>query len=135
VQCLVRNVVVTGEDVDISYVLPFEGTPQAADGPGSMPEGTSGHVYRLRLAHFHLPAPAVQLGKVADAVGLRIEQRGDEGDLAGPEAWRADVVPQLSERQGLWQGRQCLPSEPRGTGLRFQPGHELVMDAYGFEPA
>jgi hypothetical protein len=54
-QCLIRKVVVTGEPVDIYYVLPFEGAPQAADGPGSMPEGTPGHFYRLRLAHFDLP--------------------------------------------------------------------------------
>jgi hypothetical protein len=46
--------------VDISYVLPFEGAPQAADSPGSMPEGTPGHVYRLRLAHLDLTPQPVQ---------------------------------------------------------------------------
>jgi site-specific DNA recombinase len=58
-QCLIRKVVVTGEQVDISYVLPFEGAPQATDSPGSMPEGTPGHVYRLRLAHLHFPPTAI----------------------------------------------------------------------------
>ena len=134
-QCLIRTVVVTGEHVDIAYVLPFEGAPQAAEGPGSTPEGPPGHVYRLRLAHFDLPALAVQLGEVGHTVDVCVEERGHQGDLAGPEAWRADLIAHLSEHERLWQGRQRLPGEPRGTGLGFQPGHELVMDAERFEPA
>jgi hypothetical protein len=104
-QCLIRKVVVTGEHVDISYVLPFEGAPQAADSPGSMPEGTPGHFYRLRLAHFHLPALAIELGQVTDAVGLRVEQRGDQRNLAGPEARRAKTIPHPSEHERVGQGR------------------------------
>jgi hypothetical protein len=127
--CLISKVVVTAEQVDISYVLPFEGAPQVADHPGSTPEGTPGHCYRLRLAHLHLPAPAVQRSEVGHTVDRRIEQHSDQGDLAGPEARRADAIPHLSEDQGRWQGRQGLPGEPRGTGLRFQPGHEWVVDA------
>ena len=50
-QCLIRKVVVTGEHVEIAYVLPFEEAPQVAERPGSTPEGTPGHFYRLRLAH------------------------------------------------------------------------------------
>ena len=49
--CLISKVVVTGEQVDISYVLPFEGAPRVADRPGHTPEGVPGHFYRLRLAH------------------------------------------------------------------------------------
>jgi hypothetical protein len=54
VPCLISKVVVTAEQVEISYVLPFEGAPQVVDRPGSTPGGTPGHVYRLRLAHLDL---------------------------------------------------------------------------------
>jgi hypothetical protein len=101
-QCLIRKVVVTGEQVDIYYVLPFEGTPQAADGPGSMPEGTPGHFYRLRLAHFDLPALAVQLGQLSDRVDRRIEPRRHERHLAGLEPTRAEVIAHLSEYSRIW---------------------------------
>jgi hypothetical protein len=96
-QCLIRKVVVTGEHVDISYVLPVEGAPQAADSPGSMPEGTPGHFYRLRLAHFGLPALAVELGELSDRIDRRIEQCRHEGNLAGPEARRANAIPHLKD--------------------------------------
>jgi site-specific DNA recombinase len=59
--CLISKVVVTGEQVDIYYVLPFEGAPQVADRPGSTPEGTPGHFYRLRLADLHFPPTAIPL--------------------------------------------------------------------------
>jgi len=42
------------------------------------------------------PVPAVQLGEVGDTVDRRIEQRGDQRDLAGPEARPADAIPHLS---------------------------------------
>ena len=51
-QCLIRHVIVTGEAVDIHFVLPFASTPQAARRLPKEPEGTPGHFYRLRLAHF-----------------------------------------------------------------------------------
>jgi hypothetical protein len=96
-QCLIRTVVVTGEHVDIAYVLPFEEAPQVAERPGSTPEGTPGHFYRLRLAHLHLPALAVELGEFGDRIDRRIEQCRHEGNLAGPEARRVDTIPDLSE--------------------------------------
>jgi site-specific DNA recombinase len=55
VQCLIKKVVVTGEHVDISYVLPFDHAPQVYDKEELHPEGTPGNFYRLRLAHLHLP--------------------------------------------------------------------------------
>jgi hypothetical protein len=58
--CLISKVVVTGEQVDISYVLPFEGAPRVADRPGHTPEGMPGHVYRLRLAHRDLRTPPIE---------------------------------------------------------------------------
>jgi site-specific DNA recombinase len=58
--CLSNKVVVTGEQVDISYVLPFEEAPRVADRPGSTPEGTPGHFYRLRLADLALGPDAIQ---------------------------------------------------------------------------
>jgi len=51
-QCLIRQVIVTGEAVDIHFILPFATTPQAARRLPKEPEGTPGHFYRLRLAHF-----------------------------------------------------------------------------------
>jgi site-specific DNA recombinase len=69
-QCLIRKVVVTGEQVDISYVLPFEGAPQAADGPGSRPEGAPGQFYRLRLAHFQVPLVAGSGTPPAELIGI-----------------------------------------------------------------
>src|SRR5262249_14362627 len=56
-QCLIKKVVVTGEQVDISYVLPFDSAPQVYNSRSQQPEGTPGHWYRLRLAALHLPAP------------------------------------------------------------------------------
>jgi len=49
-QCLVHKVMVTGEQVDIYYVLPFGEAPQVGQRPANAPEGGSGHFYRLRLA-------------------------------------------------------------------------------------
>ena len=51
-QCLISHVIVTGEAVDIHFVLPFASPPQAARRLPKAPEGTPGHFYRLRLAHF-----------------------------------------------------------------------------------
>jgi len=49
-QCLIQKVVVTGEQVDISYILPFEQTPQVYNSRNQPPEGAPGLFYRLRLA-------------------------------------------------------------------------------------
>jgi hypothetical protein len=89
----------------------------------------------MSLRGFHLPAPAVELGELGDTVDRRIEQYGYQGNLAGPEPRRADAVPDFSEYQGLWQGRQRLLHEPRWASLWLQPGRELVMEAYRCEPA
>jgi len=53
--CLISKVVVTEEQVDIYYVLPFEFAPQVCQSVIEQPEGTPGHIYRLRLADLHLP--------------------------------------------------------------------------------
>jgi site-specific DNA recombinase len=55
-QCLISKVVVTGEEVDVHFLLPFNSTPQVAQRLSKAPEGVPGHFYRLRLAHFHAPA-------------------------------------------------------------------------------
>jgi hypothetical protein len=52
---LEHQVVVTGEEVDIHFVLPFDSTPQRARHLPPESEGTPGHFYRLRLAHFEVP--------------------------------------------------------------------------------
>jgi hypothetical protein len=56
VQCLIKKIVVTGEHVNISYVLPFDQAPQVYNSRDQHPEGTPGHFYRLRLADLCLPA-------------------------------------------------------------------------------
>jgi hypothetical protein len=84
---------------------------------------------KIRQRGLDRPAPAGEFGEVSHTVDLRIEQRGHEGNLTGPEARCADTISDLSEYQGRWQGCQGLTGEPRGTGLRFQPRDELVMDA------
>src|SRR5262249_3812120 len=60
-QCLISKVIVTGEAVDIQFVLPFACTPQVSPRLTKEPEGTPGHFYRLRLAHFYLPAAPIPL--------------------------------------------------------------------------
>jgi hypothetical protein len=54
-QCLIKKVVVTGEQVDIYYVLPFDSAPQVYNSSSQQPEGTPGQFYRLRLADLHVP--------------------------------------------------------------------------------
>jgi site-specific DNA recombinase len=49
-QCLIKKIVVTGEEVDLHFVLPFESAPQAANRLAKAPEGAPGNFYRLRLA-------------------------------------------------------------------------------------
>jgi site-specific DNA recombinase len=51
-QCLIEKVVVTGEDVDIFYVLPFDETPEMLDNEREGKE-PSGHVCRLRIQDQH----------------------------------------------------------------------------------
>jgi hypothetical protein len=111
-QCLMSQVVVPGEHGEIDYALPFGFAPQKRHRPTAVSEGPLGHVYRLRLAHFYLPAAAVERGEVSDAVDCRIQQRGAEGPLAGPGAGGAEAIPDLAELSGRWQGRQGLPSAP-----------------------
>lgn len=60
-QCLIKKVIVTGEDVDIHFVLPFELTPQAIPHAAKESEGTPGNFYRLRLADFNSPTPVVPI--------------------------------------------------------------------------
>jgi DNA repair exonuclease SbcCD ATPase subunit len=55
-QCLIKKVVVTGEQVDIYYILPFDQTPQVYNNSSPQPEGTPGHFCRLRLADLN-PRP------------------------------------------------------------------------------
>jgi hypothetical protein len=55
-QCLISKTIVTGEEVDIHFVLPFESSPQAVSRQSKEPEGAPGQFYRLRLAHLHPPA-------------------------------------------------------------------------------
>src|SRR5262245_24529850 len=66
-QCLINKVIVTGEEVDIHFVLPFDSTPQVIHRSAKEPEGAPGHFYRLRLAHLgSAPRP---VGNVAPGDG------------------------------------------------------------------
>lgn len=58
-KCLIQQVVVTGEQVDISYVLPFEFAPQLWHSATEQIEGTSDYFYRLRLAD-HRPVRGLE---------------------------------------------------------------------------
>lgn len=60
-QCLIKKVVVTGEQVDISYILPFDCPPQVYNSGSQQPEGTPGHFYRLRLADLAFPPRPIPL--------------------------------------------------------------------------
>jgi hypothetical protein len=84
---------------------------------------------------FDLPTSAGPLGEVGHTGALRVEARGDQGDLAGPEARRADRVADRSEHEGLWQGRHRLPGEPCGASLRLQPRHAWVVGTQRGVPA
>jgi site-specific DNA recombinase len=64
-QCLINKVLVTGEAVDIQFVLPFVSTPQVATRIPQEPEGPPGHFYRLRLAHLYCPPQAVSHDNLA----------------------------------------------------------------------
>jgi hypothetical protein len=55
-QCLISKIVVTGEDVDVHFLLPFDAPPQVSPRLQRESEGAPGHFYRLRLADFHPPA-------------------------------------------------------------------------------
>src|SRR4029453_16056919 len=50
VQCLISKVGITGEAVDISYVLPCGAAPQGSPSATQLPEEAPGQFYRLRLA-------------------------------------------------------------------------------------
>jgi site-specific DNA recombinase len=82
-QCLIRHVIVTGEAVDIHFVLPFAATPQAARRLPQEPEGTPGHFYRLRLAHFQGVPVGGQVGqKITEAFSTRMPA-ADESQTQG----------------------------------------------------
>jgi hypothetical protein len=70
VQCLINKVIVTGEDVDVHFILPFESTPQVSQRLLTEPEGTPGYFYRLRLAHFEMPLLSRPRPAVAQLIGI-----------------------------------------------------------------
>src|SRR5262249_8492145 len=80
-QCLISKVIVTGEAVDIQFVLPFASTPQVSPRPTKEPEGTPGHFYRLRLAHFNAPATRVPLDTFAGVLDAVHGDRGQQQPL------------------------------------------------------
>jgi site-specific DNA recombinase len=55
-QCLIKKVIVTGEEVDVHFVLPFESTPQTIPHTTKESEGAPRTFYRLRLADFNAPS-------------------------------------------------------------------------------
>jgi site-specific DNA recombinase len=90
VELLIDHVIVTHDQVESRYVVP------------TGPKGETTPFCHVRLDYLDGPALAVQLGKVGNRVALWVEERGDQGDLASPEAWRANAIPDLSAHQGLW---------------------------------
>jgi hypothetical protein len=70
-QCLLSKVVLTGEDVEVHFVLPFDSTPRMAQRLSKAPEGTLEYFYRLRLAHFPLPL-VPQPRTATELIGIRL---------------------------------------------------------------
>jgi hypothetical protein len=93
-QCLIQKVVLTGDQVDIHYVLPFEVAPQAWPCLTAGLEGTPGHFYRLRLAHLNLKTLLVDSG---DGGGTKLEMIGQEDQ----DLIRAGI-PDLNTPQQMW---------------------------------
>jgi hypothetical protein len=73
-QCLISKVVVTGEEVDIHFILPFESPPQGAQHLPQESEGAPGHFYRLRLAHFQVPLVARLRAPAPQAIGVLLSK-------------------------------------------------------------
>jgi hypothetical protein len=73
-QCLMSKVVVTGEEVDIHFVLPFDSTPQMARQLPPEAEGTPGHFYRLRLAHFQVPFVPGPRPPASEPIGILLPE-------------------------------------------------------------
>lgn len=80
VQCLISKVIITGEEVDIYYVLPFVEAPQGSPSATHSPEGTPGQFYRLRLADRDAltatcTVALVQLGAIARPSGQSVRSQ------------------------------------------------------------
>jgi hypothetical protein len=73
-QCLINKVIVTGADVDGHFLLPFECTPQVSQRLLPEPEGSPGHVYRLRLAHFQVPFTAWSGASTAQGIRIHLSE-------------------------------------------------------------
>src|SRR5262245_28109844 len=81
-QYLIDKVIMTGEEVDIHFFLPFESSPQVINHQSKEPEGTPGHFYRLRLAHLDSPSARVS---IEDGTRTRIVEIGhDQFDIFQP---------------------------------------------------
>lgn len=86
IQCLIRKVVVTGDQVDIFYALPFASAPQVCHDQSQALEGTPSGFYRLRLAHLMFPTLGVKLDQFAGRSAGGVQQRGPEPQRGGPIA-------------------------------------------------
>lgn len=108
-RCLIDKIVVTGEDVDIHFVLPFESAPQVSNRPEKEPEGAPGHFYRLRLAD------SSDSQRTEKAAG---EKRKDGEKV---EKWESETL-----AQGPWPKATQLvcarvSSNPADTRFRREP--------------
>lgn len=100
-QCLIKKVVVTGEEVDIHFVLPFESSPQVINRCAKEPEGAPGHFYRLRLTdHDRAQEPG-------DGVALRPSPResgAERGQFSGLRRAAGNIARQCRRpRCGRWR--------------------------------
>jgi len=115
-QCLIDKVIVTGEDVDIHFILPFESTPRAVNRPAKESEGTSDHFYRLRLAHLNSPTLQIFL------VRLLAELCRDQNQiLAVLQAASAQVELQAPHPARFGDDQRTIDTRPakQPPGLRI----------------
>jgi hypothetical protein len=117
-QCLIDKVIVTGEDVDIHFILPFESTPRAVNRPAKESEGTSDHFYRLRLAH--LDAPAIFILLVRPLAKFRRDQNQVLAVLQSASAQVEFHAPHLASFRDDQRAIDARPAK-QPPGMRIPP--------------
>src|SRR5262249_32671420 len=124
-QCLIKNVVVTGEQVAIYYVLPFAQAPQVYNSRSSQPEGTPGNFYRLQLADLN-PEPLLVAATGQLTGQVRGEQVPGLGSRRRPVHGQMEATDRMFLREGDVGPEAALAKELGRRNIRVNtvaPGH------------